>query len=171
MQKFLHIWYTHLVISFIGLIFLFRLTKTFEILFNFSWYFWPLSTVISLLVSPSITLFCLFSCSLCVPYHDSAVPARFATANMVPLDKIYLSKITPRYLKTEYMWGAILAEIVLFVGTAVIFVVPHYYYFSSVALIYGDFHIKCLLYTQYGKNECSIFPSWTGQSQYLDQKN
>ena len=49
----------------------------------------------NVLIYTSITLFCAFFCSFCVPDHESKVPAGSAYANLLLLDKIYYSKITP----------------------------------------------------------------------------
>ena len=57
----------------------------------------------------------VFFSSFCVPDHESKVPAGSASDNFLLLDKIDFSKIIPRYLKVEDMWGAISAEI-LFVS-------------------------------------------------------
>ena len=67
MKNFLHSCYSLLFMPFIYMISLFQLTKYIGGCFNFSWCFWYVSTVISLLISPSITIFCVFSFSFFVP--------------------------------------------------------------------------------------------------------
>ena len=54
-----------------------------------------LTYVDNIMISTSITLFCIFFCSCCVQEHESKVPAGSASANFSQPDKIYISKITP----------------------------------------------------------------------------
>ena len=48
---------------------------------------------------PSITLFYVFFCLFWVPYYESKVPAGSISTNLGPLDRIYFSIITLKYLK------------------------------------------------------------------------
>ena len=69
------------------------------------------------------------------------------------------------------MQGAILAAISFLVGTDVALVVPNSTICPPGALIYGDFQMKVLIYTQYGQNIRSFCPPWMGWPQYLDHNN
>ena len=57
----------------------------------------------NVLILASITLFCVFLCSFCVPENESKLPIGSAPDNLWLLDKIYLSKTTPTSGK-EKLW-------------------------------------------------------------------
>ena len=51
----------------------------------------------NVLISTSITLFCIFFCSSCVPECESKLPAGSAFANLWLLNEIDLSNVLPTY--------------------------------------------------------------------------
>ena len=103
MQKFLQIWYIHLIMPFIDLVYLFQSTKHIGSCFNcFLVFMICIYSHLSSDISLDRIILCI-SCSFYVPYNNYAVPELSAPANMGILDQIYLSVITPRYLKEEDM--------------------------------------------------------------------
>ena len=90
---------------------------------------------------------------------------------MVLLGGIDFSKITPRSIKVEDMWGAISATSFSLVFTEAVLFVPDSTIFQAADFLYGDFQMKVLVYTKYGKYRSYFCPLWVGQPQYFDQNN
>ena len=171
MQNFSHWWYSHLSMTFIELISLFQVTKNMAAVLTFSWYFWSVSTVISLLISPSITLFCVFYFQLLVPKNKSVVPVWSPPANMGLLDKIDLSKITSRSIKAKYMLGVNLKSRFFVSWYSCNFGGTKLKYLSRCCLAIWGFSDEVLGIDPIQKKWTFNFPPWMGQPQYLNQEN
>ena len=115
------------------------------------------------MIYPSITLFCVFSCSFCVPEHESKYTEGSASTNLVPLDKMYFQKSHPGLSRQNIFEAQFKQQDYLLDVIDVALVVP-----NSTLCPYGDsiyraLYMKVLVYTLY-KNIYMFFfhPGWLG---------
>ena len=100
------------------------------------------------MIYSSITLFCVFFCSFCVPEHESKYTEGSASTNLVPLDKMYFQKSHPSLSRQNIFEAQFKQQDYLLDGIDVALVVPNSTFFTYGDLIYGAFHMKGLVYTQ-----------------------